>query len=204
MVEFLEEDLPVRGVALAFLYCNHKEIVSQTVKYFVGAIVRQLVERKAVIPNYVHTLYKDHRGKGTNPTLTEYLDLLRLLAKECSEVYVVIDALDECVEEGGQPIWSELIIKLQESMVNLNLLYTSRDMDIRDTVLRNSTVIPIRATETDIRTYARERLQSKNVLRQFCQQDPTLQEDILQAIISNADGMWVLAYFYLICLQFKR
>ena len=191
MVEFLERDLPVRDVALAFVYCDHKEILSQTIKYFIGAIVRQLVERKAIIPNYVHTLYKDHRGKGTNPTLTEYLELLRLLAKECSEVYIVIDALDECVEEGGQPIWSELIIKLQESMVNLNLLYTSRDMDIRDTagIFGNSTVIPIRATETDIRTYAREQLQSMAVLLQFCQQDPTLQEDVLQAVVLNADGM---------------
>ena len=191
MVEFLETDLPVRGVALAFVYCNYKEKLSQTIEYFVGAIVRQLVERKAVIPDYVRTLYGNHRGKGTNPTLTEYLELLRLLATECSEVYVIIDALDECVEKGGQPIWSDLIIKMQASMLNLNLLYTSRDMDIRDTaeIFRNSTVIPIRATETDIRTYAKEKLQSKNVLLQFCQQDPTLQEAILRAVVSNANGM---------------
>lgn len=191
MVEFLERDLPVRGVALAFVYCNHKEKLSQTIEYFVGAIVRQLVERKAFIPECVRTLYKEHRGKETNPTLAEYLELLRLLAKECSEVYIVIDALDECVDKGGQPIWSDLIIKLQASMVNLHLLYTSRDMDIHDTagIFRNSTVIPIRATETDIRTYVRGQLQSKNVLLQFCREDPTLQEDILQAVVSNAEGM---------------
>lgn len=191
MVEFLEKDLPVRDVALAFVYCNHKENLLQSIEYFVGAIVRQLVERKPAIPDYVLTLYGNHRGKGTNPTLTEYFELLRLLAKECSEVYIVVDALDECVEEGGKPIWSDLIIKMQASMLKLNLLYTSRDMDIRDTaeIFRNSTVIPIRATETDIRTYAKEKLQSKNVLLQFCQQDPTLQEAILQAVVSNANGM---------------
>ena len=191
MVDFLEKDLPAQGVALAFVYCNHKEKLSQTTKHFVGAIVRQLVERKAVIPDYVRNLYQDHRGKGPNPTLTEYLDLLRLQAKECSEVYIVIDALDECVDKGGQPIWSELITKVQEYTVNLNLLYTSRDMDIHNTadIFRNSTVIPIRATETDIRTYAREQLKSKNILLQFCREDPTLQGDILQAVVSNADGM---------------
>ena len=191
MVEFLETDLPVRGVALAFVYCNYKEKLSQTIEYFVGAIVRQLVERRAVIPDYVRTLFRNHRGKGTNPTLTEYLELLRLLATECSEVYVIIDALDECVDKGGQPIWSDLIIKLQASMINLNLLYTSRDMEIRDTAgtFRDSTVIPIRAIESDIRTYAREQLQSKTVLLQCCQQNPTLQEDILQAVVLSADGM---------------
>ena len=191
MVEFLEEDLPVRDVALAFVYCNHKDKLSQSIEYFVGAIVRQLVERKPAIPDYVHTLYENHQGKGTKPTLTECLELLRLLAKECSEVYIVIDALDECIEKGGQSIWSDLIIKLQAHIVNLNLLYTSRDMEIRETaeLFRNSTVIPIRATETDIRTYTMEQLQSKNVLLQFCQEDPTLQEDILQAVISNAEGM---------------
>jgi hypothetical protein len=191
VVEFLERDLPVRGVALTFVYCNHKEKLSQTIEYFVGAIIRQLVERKAVIPECVRTLYEKHRGKETNPTLAEYLELLRLLAKECSEVYIVIDALDECVDKGGQPIWSGLVMELQASMVNLHLLYTSRDMDIHDTagIFRNSTVIPIRATETDIRTYLRGQLQSKNVLLQFCGQDPTLQEDILRAVVSNAEGM---------------
>ena len=187
MVEFLEK----RGVAHAFVYCNHKEKLSQSIEYFVGAIVRQMVERKAVIPDYVRALYRDHLGKGTNPTLTEYLDLLRLLAKECSKVYIVIDALDECVKEGGKPIWSELIKKLQESMVDLNLLYTSRDIGIPVTaeIFTNLIVIPIRATETDIKTYAREQVQSKDNLLQFCQQDPTLLEKTLQAVVSNADGM---------------
>lgn len=189
MIEFLETDLPVQSVALAFVYCNHKEKFSQTIEYFVGAIVRQLVEHKAVIPESVRTIYQKHRGKETNPTLAEYLDLLLLLARECSEVYIVIDALDECVDKGGQPIWNDLIIKLQASMINLHLLCTSRDIHDTAGIFMNSTVIPIRATETDIRTYVGGQLQSKNVLLEFCRQDPTFQEDILQAVVSKAEGM---------------
>lgn len=189
MIEFLEMDLPVRGVTFAFVYCNHKEKLSQTIEYFVGAIVRQLVERKAVIPESVRTLYEKHRGKEINPTLAEYLDLLQLLAKECSEVYIVIDALDECVDKGGQPIWSDLIIRLQASLANMHLLYTSRDIQDTAGIFGSSTVIPIRATETDVRTYVEGQLQSKDVLLRFCRQEPTLQEDILRAVVNNADGM---------------
>ena len=142
------------------MYCNHKEKLSQSIEYFVGAIIRQLVERKSAILECVRTLYKNHRGKGINPTLAKYLELLRLLAKEYSEVYIVIDALDEYVEKGKQPIWSDLIIKLQAYIINLNLLYTSRDIEIHDTIelFRNSTVILIHATKINIRTYTREQL----------------------------------------------
>lgn len=57
MVEFLESNLPIQDVGIAFIYCNHKERQSQTVEYFVGAIVRQIVERRPVIPEDVRTLY---------------------------------------------------------------------------------------------------------------------------------------------------
>ena len=57
MIEFLENDLPVQDIALSFIFCNHKASLSQTPEYFVGAIARQLVERKQTIPENVQALY---------------------------------------------------------------------------------------------------------------------------------------------------
>ena len=102
MVEFLESDLPIQGIGLAFIYYNHKEKLSQNIEYFIGVVVRQIVEQRPVIPENVRTLYEKHRGKETRPTCTEYLDLLQSLSKDCSEVYIVIDALDECIGKVGQ------------------------------------------------------------------------------------------------------
>jgi hypothetical protein len=115
--------------------------------------------------------------------------LLGSLANEYSEVYIVIDALDECIEDSGQLIWSELLSKLKDSLPNLRLLYTSRNIHDTTGVFTESTVIPIRASELDIRTYIKSKCQTKNILLQFFQQDPTLQNDVLEAIASKAEGM---------------
>jgi hypothetical protein len=181
--------LPAQGIGLAFIYCNHKENQSQRNEYFLGAIARQIIERRQVMPNDVHTLYEKHRGKETQPTCTEYLNLLQHLAKECSEVYIVIDALDECIDKDGQLIWSDLLTKLKSSVPNMRLLYTSRDIEDTAGILSGSTLIGVHASEADIETYVQGQLQSKIVLLQFCQEDPTLQYNILQAVVSKVDGM---------------
>jgi hypothetical protein len=189
VVDFLESDLPAEGIGLAFIYCNHKENQLQRNEYFLGAIVRQIVERRQVIPNDVRTLYEKHLGKKTLPTCTEYLKLLQSLAKECSEVYIIIDALDECIDKDGQLIWSDLLTSLTGSVTNIRLLYTSRHVDDTTGILSRSTLIEIHASEADIRTYVQGQLQSKIVLLQFCREDPTLQNNILQEVVSKADGM---------------
>ena len=112
-----------------------------------------MVERRPIIPENVRTLYEKHRGKETIPTCTEYQGLLESLANEYSEVYIVIDALDECIEDSGQLIWSELLSELKGSLPNLRLLYTSRNIHDTAGIFTESTVIPIRASEADIRTY---------------------------------------------------
>ncbi len=189
MIEFLESDLPIQDVALAFVYCNHKEKVSQSIEYFVGAIIRQIIERMQVIPEDVRTLYAKHRGKETRPTRTEYLNLLQSLAKRYSEVYLVIDALDECIDDNNKLIWTSLLTELKKTVSNLRLLYTSRDIDNRSEILAGSTIIDIQASEADISAYVQGQLQSHNELLGFCRKDPTLKNNILHAIVSRSHGM---------------
>ncbi|KAH0536219.1 hypothetical protein FGG08_006886, partial [Glutinoglossum americanum] len=203
VVEFLENDLPVRGIGLAFIYCNHKENLLQRIEYFIGAIVRQLVERRQAIPKDVHTLYEKHRGKGTTPTCAEYLELLQSLTKECSEVYVVIDALDECIDKKGQIIWNDLLTKLEDSVSNLRLLYTSRHIDDLAGILAGSTRIEIHASEADIKAYVQAQVKSKHLLFGFCRQDSNLQNDILQEVVSKAEGMFLAARLYVDSLASK-
>jgi hypothetical protein len=146
-----------------------------------------LVERRPTIPYEVRSLYEKHHGKETKPTCQEYVDLLQFLAHECSEVYVAIDALDECIDKNGRIIWSGLLSKLKSSVSNLRLLYTSRDIENIAGILTGSTRIEIRASEADIEAYVRA--QTAEFLPQICEQDGELQNRIPQAIASKAEGM---------------
>lgn len=117
------------------------------------------------------------------------MDLLQCLAHEFSEVYVAIDALDECIDKNGRIIWNGLLSKLKCSVSNLRLLYTSRNIEDIAGILAGSTRIEIRASEADIQAYVRAQLQSAESLLPICEQDAELENKIAQAIASKAEGM---------------
>jgi len=189
VIEFLEKDLPIADTGLAFIYCNYKENGLQKIEYFVRTIVRQLVEQRPAITKEVRTLHGKYRGKGTSPSPGEYLGLLQALAKGCSEVYIVIDALDECINEKGMLIWSGLLTKLKVSIPNLRLLCTSRHIDDIRGSLAGSIPIKIRPSDADIKTYVLAQIESEDLLFQFCTEDVALQNEILDAVPLKAEGM---------------
>lgn len=189
MIEFLEKDLPIPDTGLAFFYCNYKERLSQSVEYFASTIARQLVEQRSVIPEEVRTLYRNHRGKGTRLGCAEYLELLQSLAKGCFEVYIVIDALDECINKDDESIWSCLLTKLKSSIPSLHLLCTSRHISDIGGSLTGATQIEIRASDADIKAYVLAQIGAKDRLLGFCRDDATLQDEILKVVGSKAEGM---------------
>jgi hypothetical protein len=176
-------------IGLAFIYCDHKRNEAQRLEYFLSAIARQILERQQTIPTYVRTLYREHRGKGSILTLNEYLGLLQSLSIECVEVYVVVDALDECIDKDTKTVWNDLYISLKKHIVNLRLLCTSRHIDDITKTSPGSTCIKVKAIDKDVRTYIQAQIESQTGLSIFCQQDPNLENDILQAVISKAEGM---------------
>ena len=189
MIEFLEADLPLQDTGLAFIYCDYKQSAVQSLEHFIGSVIRQLAQRASAIPQGVCNLYEKYRAKGTPASLTEYMELLQSLAKGFDEMYLVIDALDECMDRKGESIWSGLLTKVMAYVPNLRLLCTSRHISDMGGVLRDSTRIEIRADDADIRTYILAQVKSRDRLLGFCNKDPVLESEILEAVASKAVGM---------------
>ena len=189
MVEYLEGQLQAQNAALTFVYCDHKENLSQRLEYFLGAMAQVAVRQMIDIPEDVSKLYLEHRKKGTNAGDKEYMNLLRSLTKDLSTVYVVIDALDECVDKAGWPIWAELIRTLKNSVPNLRLLYSSRQIKDIAGVLAESTCIEVEARDDDIRSYVRAQVRSRHYLADFCMRDAELQEKVVEAVLSGSQRM---------------
>jgi hypothetical protein len=148
-----------------------------------------LVERRQTIPDEARALYQKHLRRGTNPTCQEYIDLLQVLAHIFSEVYIVIDALDECIGKDRHIVWNVLLSKLKSSVFNLRLLYTSRDIEDIADILTGSTRVEIRAGEADIKAYVQAQITTKESLQHICKPDTELYNNIPLAIASKAEGM---------------
>jgi hypothetical protein len=189
VIEFLEADLPLQDTGLAFIYCDYKQSALQSLELFIGAIIRQLAQQASAFPQSVCNLYEKYRAKGTPASLLEYLELLQYLAKGFDEMYLVIDALDECIDRNGESIWSGLLTKVTTSIPNLRLLCTSRHISDMGGILRDSTRIEIRANDADIRTYILAQVKSRDHLLRFCREDSALESEILEAVASKAVGM---------------
>ena len=87
-------------------------------------------------------------------TKIEYLQLPQSLAEGCSAIYVVIDALGECIDAEGEHVWDNLITRLKGAVPGLYLFCTSREIrGIGENV-------EIQADEATIKAYILARIEA--------------------------------------------
>ncbi|KAJ7136784.1 ankyrin repeat-containing domain protein [Mycena epipterygia] len=175
------------GVTCACVYLNHKETESQTPTNILASIWKQLVVGNPLPPS-VHELYEHHRERDTRPSSDEVFKILRSAVAEHSKIFFVVDALDEYPED-QRNILLKYIAILDPTV---NLIITSRPHVTLD-CFPNAQIIEIRATEDDIRQYVNMQILQSTRLSKHVEVRPELREEIQSNIISNVDGMFLLA-----------
>lgn len=139
------------------------------------------------MPDEVRECYARHIGLGTHPSITEYPQLLQVIAARFSRVYLVIDALDECNDRGGT--WSGLIKEIRKLPPNLHLLCTSRPVGDIEQLFSGSPCQEIRASKLDVEMYLLEYIEKDARLKKHVLADPSLLDEITGSIVAKVDGM---------------
>lgn len=84
------------SVAIAFIYLNYKRKLEQTLEGCLASLLKQFVQRLNEVPNSIQKLYDTHKIRATTKlTADELVTLLRSIMGRFSQVYLVVDALDE-------------------------------------------------------------------------------------------------------------
>ena len=117
--------------ALAYWYFDFNDKDKQSVDNLLRSLVRQLVATAHPFPEFIRILGTEYKAPGRHPdTKTLAKILAQVIAYLSKEVYVVIDALDECPEEPGNLGRQELLDFLQyldqQKHERLHVLVTSR------------------------------------------------------------------------------
>lgn len=134
-------------------------------------MVKQLIKLCPSVPSGVETLYNDHATKGRRLSEEELFDLFRYLSQLFNKVYLLLDALDEMPDDPR----SKLLRML--SSLKLNMLLTSRVMDLPRDLLRKPTPFSIEAhhTEKDIALFIATAIQGRaNIAHVVHGDDPLL------------------------------
>ncbi|KAM7220562.1 Ankyrin repeat-containing domain protein [Rhypophila decipiens] len=196
-----------KRVAVAFIYCNFRRQDQQSARDLLSSLLRQVAQRDDSLPavsEALELLNDRYMQRRTRPSVDVLSKLLHSVVPAYSRVFLIVDALDECPTTGGcrSQFVSELST-LPKAFDTVNLFVTSRWIpDIRDVFLSEETTeVEIRARTEDVRKYTTGRLSH---LPGFVARNQALQGEILEAVETAVDGMFLLAQLHLDSLVGKK
>jgi hypothetical protein len=179
-----------QNVGIAYLYCNFRGCPGgqkQTAENLLASLLKQLIQGQPSIPDEVETLYNRHKDKGTGLSFDEISRTLQSVAVICSQVFIVIDALDECQAANGcRTKFLTEIFNLQAKS-EIHLFATSRFIPEITEKFRGSISLEIRASNDDIGRYLEANMEH-NLAFKWSQE---LQNEIKVRISEAVDGMYV-------------
>ena len=115
-------------------------------------------------------------------------ELLKSEARRYSRVFIVVDALDECLSDTHTGIG--LVRELKALRPVVNLMVTARSLKILQRDFNITTTLEVIASADDIRNYVGYRISEEPRLSQHVSEDATLREDIIQAVLETSKGMY--------------
>ena len=154
----------------------------------IAQICRQLVN----LPEKLKDLYQKCMNGLQRASVQELMMALSWIVNGFEDVFIVIDALDECPKSGEREELLELIREIKSWLPsNLHLLATSRqEPDIKEALmpLLTSPEIPIQGpgVESDIKLHITHQLATDSKLKKW---SGVLKVEIENTLVTGANGM---------------
>ncbi|KAF7297413.1 ANK-REP-REGION domain-containing protein [Mycena indigotica] len=168
-------------IGLACIYLNYKDAETQTYKNLLAALWRQLVINQDMTPAQ-HLYSERHLKQGVTATLDDIGSLLVALVAQLSQVFIVLDALDEYSGD-----CDALVQQIQDLGANIHIIVMTRVHIVPPATL-SILELEITAHQEDINTYVIAKLQDRR-LKRFLNNNTALQVKILEQINQTADKM---------------
>ena len=177
--------------SLAMYYCDFREDQKKNLRGLLTSVLFQLCDQSSVYHDFLSNFYSAHHNDAESPSDDELAlcskDLLGLSGQP--PVYLIIDALDECLATSALSSPREevltLVVQLIESRsTNLRICVTSRpEIDIKVTLapltFRSISVHDERGQLEDIANYIKSVMITDTKCRRWREEDKELVIDVL-------------------------
>jgi Cdc6-like AAA superfamily ATPase len=173
-------------VGIAYLYCNFRQQQQQRLEDLLSSILKQWLQKQTSVPQNIKKLYEMHKRITTRPSLDEILEALNSVASLYSRVIIIVDALDECDNSGGNRQKFLSLIRDLQRKTKANLFATSRINTEIAKSLDPSLSLDIRANEHDVKSY----IDGQLLLLQSDIVDDDLRDSIRKDVVASVDGMY--------------
>jgi hypothetical protein len=144
---------------------------SQTADSLLASLLRQFVQRRSEISHDISATRVSYESKGSRPTSKEWSKLLLSEASLFPKAFVVVDALDECSDDGVRDSFLQGIEHLQSTT---HVLITSRFIPSFDEELFTALKTEIKASDADVKEYLENRVRNERRLVRLLRGDAEL------------------------------
>jgi len=177
-------------IAIAAFYCDFRGQQEQTATDIMGAILKQLVAREEVL-GHVQAAFqrakKEVDGRGLR--LPDMVQMLKRAIATLPEVFICIDALDECVPKHLVELLGSLQDILRESP-GTRIFVTGRP-HVEAEIVRYFTtgvIVPVSPSTLEIKRYLERKLELDNMRDAM---SDALRADILRILPERISEMYL-------------
>lgn len=179
-------------MALAFFYCDYKDIATQDISTILNSVISQISvcnnEALAILLEHYTKFCKPGRiiTSDDRPSQTELIHKLTSIFKR---LFIIVDGLDECGHNVSETV-RELRDLNPQSCSNISTLFLSRKEHEINQVLSDEYLhISIAARNTDLKLYVYAQMERRTKDERLVIEDPDVRDKIIDKLINNADGM---------------
>ena len=193
MIDRLLDHFVGENVIVACVYCDFHDQERQTAATMIGALTRQIVKARGMVPNKIDEAFEraEREVGGGRLQVSESVKLLRAALTPVKRTFICIDALDECPDKHRSHLLTALHTICQASP-GVQLFITGRP-HIRDAV---ETLLPgcvqgisVCTNGEDIREYLEMELKHDPVPSEM---NHTLKADIMKRIPEKIPNRYVM------------
>lgn len=181
-----EEDNNTGAIGVAYIYFDALRAEEQSVENIILSLVKQLLP---VLTDLDFGALLDMYKRYRSPSLQELIDALQSVIEKHDQVFIVLDALDECLANYRASFMRK--IATFQSRYGVKVFVTSRAaMPDIERLFNNPQKLKIRASDDDLRLYVAASISS---LKLSDREAAQIRDDLLTRIVAMADGRLVVA-----------
>lgn len=177
---------------MACIYLHFQEPDQQIApNKIIASLLRQLVQQKRMYPvvEAILVTHGEYEKNRVPPSTEQYLELLLAEMNAFRQVYLVLDALENCDQSA---FVLETINKLPQSV---KVLLTTRSGSLMgdELCIRGGIQLEVKAHASDIKAYLKSRISRDRHLHGFTMQegDSTFEDTVIHSIEVGAGDMYV-------------
>jgi len=191
---------------LAVFYFDFRDTAKQNARSLLSSLLIQLSHQSDNFSQVLLSLYSTHRDGSQQPSTHALRECLKNMLKlpGQGDLYLIIDALDECPNFSGCPTPREQVLATIQDLIGLHSSHvyfciTSRPkIDVKDILeplaIHNMSLHEQAGQNQDIVDYIDSFVRSDSRMRRWRGEDKQM---VIETLTKKAGGMWVITFVFI-------